>query len=641
MPKTEEKKPNKRNPEGFSRWLVFAIAVGLSCFHLYTAAFGVLSPLYQRAVHLIGLLLICFFLYRLYPGQGKQNPGIFDWPLVLATLGLGAFLFQAFAPEAVLDRGIMGPTETEFWVGLGLILLILEGTRRTVGMPIVLVGVAFLAYAMLGPYMPDFLAHKGYGPERLVSYLVWTTEGVFGIPVAVSATFVIVFIIFGAFLDKLGAGNFFIQMAMALTGRRRGGPALTSVLASGLMGSISGSSVSNVVTTGTFTIPLMKRTGYKPVFAGAVEAVASTGGQIMPPVMGAGAFVMAELLGVSYANVALAAAIPAILYFTSVGLMVYFEAHRSRISVLKDEEVPDAKAILRQGFHLLIPLAVLVYLLVIKQLSPMLAGVYAILTLIVTASLFILIRERRFPWREILEALEAGVKTAVPVALACATAGLVIGVVSLTGLGVRFTQMVIHLSGGVLWLGGLLTMIACIILGMGLPTTAAYIITAVLGVPALTDMGVQPIAAHMFIFYFAIISFITPPVAISAYAASGVAGTNAMKTGFQSFKLGLAGFIVPFLFLYSPSILLQGSVVTIIVDTITAILGVTALSGALIGWFFRDLSIWLRLVFLASAVALIVPNPWVGLLGVLPMAAVCLLSLNNRKKKLAETPVGS
>jgi TRAP transporter 4TM/12TM fusion protein len=391
------------------------------------------------------------------------------------------------------------------------------------------------------------------------------------------------------------------------------------------MGSISGSSVSNVVTTGTFTIPLMKRTGYSPLFAGAVEAVASTGGQIMPPVMGAGAFVMAEMLGVSYADVALAAAIPAALYFLSVGLMVYFEARRKNLAVLGEDEVPRVGEILRQGYHLLVPLLVLIYLLVIRQLSPMLAGVYAIAVLVATASIFIIIREKRFPWREILAALEHGVVTAAPVAMACAAAGIVIGVVSLTGLGVRFTQMVIHLSGGVLWLGGLLTMVACIILGMGLPTTAAYIITAVLGVPALKNMGVPDMAAHMFIFYFAIISFITPPVAISAYAASGVAGTNAMKTGFQSFKLGLAGFIVPFLFLYSPAIVLQGPAMNTVINSCTAVLGVAALAGGLVGWFAFNLPFWVRLIFLAAAVALIVPIWWVSLLGIVPLAVAVVM----------------
>ncbi len=632
MPDKAPKKSPRRRPTGFFRWFVFAITLSLAGFHLYTAALGVLSPLYQRSIHLLCLLLVCLLIYRIYPGAGRNNPGILDVLLCLVTLMMGIFFLQAFLPEAILDRGIAGPSRLEIWIGAALILMILEATRRAVGMPIVLVAAAFLAYGMLGPYMPDFLAHKGYSVTRLVSYLVWTTEGVFGIPVAVSSTFVIVFILFGAFLDKLGAGDFFIQLALALTGRRRGGPALTSVLASGLMGSISGSSVSNVVTTGTFTIPLMKRTGYTPLFAGAVEAVASTGGQIMPPVMGAGAFVMAELLGVSYSHIALAAAIPAILYFTSVGLMVYFEARRRKLGVLSEDDIPNAGHTLRKGYHLLLPLAVLIYLLVVRQLSPMMSGFYAICALVVTAAVFIMKREKRFPWREVLAALEHGIITAVPVALACASAGIVIGIVSLTGLGVRFTQMVIHLSGGVLWLGGILTMVACIILGMGLPTTAAYIITAVLGVPALTDMGVPLISAHMFIFYFAIISFITPPVAISAYAASGIAETNAMKTGFQSFKLGLAGFIVPFVFLYSPSLLLEGPVRDILVTSGMAILGITALAAALIGWFLIDLPMWLRPMFFAAAIALIAPIPWAGLMGIIPLAAVFLAALKKKRK---------
>ena len=268
MSDADQEKSPKRHLSGPARWLVFVIAVGLACFHLYTAAFGVLSPLYQRSIHLLGLLLICFLIYRFSLGHKGQKPGIVDLLLVLVLLAMGAFFLNAFLPEAVLNRGIDGPTEFEIWIGIILIIVILEGTRRSVGLPIVLVAVAFLIYGVFGPYMPEFLSHKGYSPRRLVTYLVWTTEGVFGIPIAVSATFVIVFILFGAFLDKLGAGNLFIQLALSITGRLRGGPALTSVVASGLMGSISGSSVSNVVTTGTFTIPLMIRTGYSPVFAG-------------------------------------------------------------------------------------------------------------------------------------------------------------------------------------------------------------------------------------------------------------------------------------------------------------------------------------------------------------------------------------
>lgn len=604
--------------------LVWVLGLGLAGFHLYTAGHGVLSPLHQRSVHLMGLLLICFLIYGTKSGSKGAAPDWLNWILFIVSAGLAAYLMQALQPQAVLERGIMGPSQSEAWLGAGLVLLVLEGARRSVGMPIVLVAAAFLLYGLAGPYLPEFIAHKGYDVERLVSYLVWTTEGLFGIPLAVSATFVIIFILFGAFLDKLGAGGFFIDLALALTGRMRGGPALTAVVASGLMGSISGSSVSNVVTTGAFTIPLMRRTGYKPLFAGAVEAVASTGGQIMPPVMGAAAFVMAEMLGVSYAKIALAAALPALLYFLSVGLMVYFEAARNDLETIQRDQVPPVKESLRKGCHLLIPLGLLVYLLVVEQLSPMLAGLYSIAALVGVASLFSLIRERRIPWREILEALRHGVVTAVPVAMACAAAGLVIGVVSLTGLGVRFTQFIVGFSGGMLWLAALLTMIACIILGMGLPSTAAYIITAILGVPALEKLGVDPLAAHMFIFYFAIISFITPPVAISAYAASAISGANAMKTGLMSFQLGLAGFMVPFLFIYSPSILLQGSWSEVLPHAISAAIGVAALAGGLRGWFLVDLAWWQRLLLLAAAGALIAPSLWVSGVGVLIMAAALL-----------------
>jgi TRAP transporter 4TM/12TM fusion protein len=616
-----------------AKGLVWVLGLSLAGFQLYTAGHGVLSPLHQRSVHIMGLLMICFLIFGGKAGRKGAAPNWPSWALFALSAGLAVFLISALQPQAVLERGIMGPTELEAWLGAFLVLLILEATRRSVGLPIVLVAAAFILYGLAGPYLPEFLAHKGYGPDRLVSYLVWTTEGLFGIPLAVSATFVFIFILFGAFLDKLGAGGFFIDLALALTGRVRGGPALTAVVASGLMGSISGSSVSNVVTTGAFTIPLMRRTGYKPLFAGAVEAVASTGGQIMPPVMGAGAFVMAEMLGVSYAKIALAATLPAILYFLSVGLMVYFEAGRNNLETIDPAQVPPVRDTLRKGCHLLLPLGLLIHLLVVEQLSPMLAGLYSIAALVAVASISSLIRERRIPWREILEALKHGAVVAVPVALACAAAGLVIGVVSLTGLGVRFTYMIVSFSHGVLWLAALLTMIACIILGMGLPTTAAYIITAILGVPALQKLGVDPLAAHMFIFYFAIISFITPPVAISAYAASAISGANAMKTGLLSFQLGLAGFIVPFLFIYSPSILLQGSWGVVLPHTLSAVMGVAALAGGLRGWFLVDLSWWQRLLMLAAAGALIAPSIWISGAGILVLAAALLASRSVQPRR--------
>ncbi|MEX1067258.1 MAG: TRAP transporter permease [Aquisalimonadaceae bacterium] len=611
--------------------IVTVLAIMLAAFHLYTAAFGLLSPQYQRGTHLVVLLVIAFLLHRAFGGEPGRRLGLLEWLPALAVVGVGAYLFFAFEPTQVRGRGIMGPNQTDIWVGVVLLGLVLEATRRAVGLPIVLVAVAFLVYGLFGAYMPEFISHRGYSIERLSGYLIWTTEGVFGTPLAVSATFVIIFIMFGAFMDKLGAGALFIDLAVALTGRIRGGPALTAVVGSAMMGSINGSSVSNVVTTGTFTIPLMKRTGYKPVFAGGVEAVASTGGQIMPPIMGAGAFVMAEMIGISYAYIALIAIIPALLYFCSLALMVYFEAHHQNIPVLAHDEIPRAGKLLAKGFHLLLPLVLLVYLLVVQRWSPTLAGVYTIAALVSIASVVTLWREHRLPWREVLSALRLGIVTAVPVALACACAGIVIGIVSMTGLGVRFTQLIVEWSGGVLWIGAILTMVACIILGMGLPTTAAYIITAVLGAPALMELGVPLIAAHMFIFYFAIVSFITPPVGLSAYAAAGIAGTNPIATSFAAFRLGIAGFIVPFVFIYSPAILLQGDVWEIILSSGTALLGITALAAAIVGWFFIPLGVLLRLVFLIAAIALVVPIPVYAIAGIIPLAAVALYGIMRQR----------
>jgi TRAP transporter 4TM/12TM fusion protein len=604
--------------------VIAIVALALAVFHLYTASFGLLSPQYQRGTHLIGLLALAFLGFP--TAGGKRVGQVADWTGFAAIVVLAAYLFTAYAPDLVRERGIMGPSRHDIWAGVLLIALVLEGTRRAIGLPIVLVAATFVLYGYFGGFVPDLISHRGYSIERLTTYLVWTTEGVFGTPIAVSASFVIIFIIFGSLLNRLGAGALFINLAMALTGRIRGGPALTAVLGSALMGSINGSSVSNVVTTGTFTIPLMRRSGYTPLFAGGVEAVASTGGQIMPPIMGAGAFVMAEMMGIPYSQVALAALIPAVLYFVSIMLMVYLEANRRDIPVLSKEERPAVGPVLKRDAHLLLPLCVLVYFLVVERLSPMISGLYGIGSLVLVSSLATLIRERRLPLAEIIGGLREGVTTAVPVALACASAGIVIGIVALTGLGVRFTQLIVDLSSGILWAGAALTMIACIILGMGLPTTAAYIITAVLGAPALISLGVEPIAAHMFIFYFAIISFITPPVGLSAYAAAGIAGTNPMETSVSAFRLGIAGFIVPFAFIYSPALLLAGDVTQIMVALLTALLGVASLAAASVGWLFAPLPLWARTVFLAGAILLIVTDGTLVLAGAVPLIIAALLA---------------
>ncbi|MBI9105697.1 MAG: TRAP transporter permease [Spirochaetales bacterium] len=594
------------------------LCFAFSIFHLYTALFGILTPILQGGLHLFTLLALGMLLYTGKTSEKLTAPSPAWYNIVLfvavASVAL-VFLFR-LSPDEILNRGVFGPSRFEQILGLIILLLVLEGTRRTVGLPIVLVALFFIVYALFGSYMPSLISHKGYSIWRLVDNLVWTTQGIFGVPIAVSSTFVIIFILFGSMLDKLGAGTFFINFAYALTGHRKGGPAQTAVIASGFMGSISGSSVSNVVTTGAFTIPLMKKTGYSAEYAAAVEAVASTGGQIMPPVMGAAAFVMADMLGLPYYRIALAALIPALLYFLSVSFMVNFQASKKGLKAVDKKDLPSALEVLKNGYYVAIPIIALVYFLFIRMYSPMRAGVFTIFVLIAVSFFWTFMREKRLMFRELFDALVHGAKIAVPVAMACASAGIVIGIVSLTGLGVRFTQLIISLSGGHLFPALLLTMLACLILGMGLPTTAAYIITSVLAVPALSSMGVPTLAAHFFILYFAIISFITPPVAISAFAAAGIAGSDSMKTGFTAFRIGIAGFIVPFMFVYGPSLLFIGDWWDIVINTIKAIVGVILLAGFLEGWFFRRLlPVVPRLILGASAVFLIFPRIWSGLVG--------------------------
>lgn len=597
--------------------LIAAVALALAGFQLATALWGSLPPMNQRFVHLAGALLLGLLAIPTARQRRDRSKlwAVLDTVLVLLTIPLLAYFYSRLAPELVLDRGIWGVSGPERWAGLLLALLVLEVTRRAVGWPLVVVAGLALAYGLLGPYLPASIAHKGQSMWDLVDYLLWTTEGVFGVPLSVSSTYVAVFIIFGALLEKLGGATFFLELATALAGSKRGGPAQVSVVSSAMMGTISGSAVANVMTTGAFTIPLMKRLGYPSTVAGAIEAVASTGGQILPPVMGAAAFVMAEMLEIRYWQVALVAALPAVLYYVSLGVQVYLMAARLGLKGLPKEELPRPGAVLRRGWYLLAPLALLIYLLLGLHYSPTRAGVYSAGALVAVTVAASLAKEHRIPWREMLDALVSSARTMVLVAAACATAGIVIGVISLTALGVRFSQGIIALGQGQLWLTLLLTMGACIVLGMGLPTTAAYVITAVLGAPALMKLGVPPIAAHLFVLYYASLSFITPPVALAAYAGAGLAGSNAMATGFTAWRLGLAGFVVPFMFVYSPALLLQGPVGEVLLAIPTALVGIMLLAVAVEGWLGSRLTLLQRVAMLAAALLLVDPGWLTDLLG--------------------------
>lgn len=617
--------PKTRTFKGFLAVLISFIAIAASLFHLYTAQFGTFFALIQRDIHWLFMSVLIFLLYPASKRLVRNRLPWYDIVCIAATLIAGLYILVDMN-NIVMRAG--DPTVADVVLGIITVLLVIEAARRTIGPALPVVAVAALLYAYFGRYMPGLLAHKGYSIRRIFPYQFLTTEGVYGVPLGVSSTFVYLFILFGSFLDKTGAGKFFIDLAFAMTGSSQGGPAKAAIVSSALLGTVSGSSVANVVTTGTFTIPLMKRVGYEPYFAGAVEAASSTGGQIMPPVMGAAAFIMAEVLGVPYIKVAAAAAIPAVLYYISLFAQVHFRAGRLGLKGLPAHELPQFKETLRRGWHLLLPLIVLIVILTLGY-SPMKAVFW---TIILTAILSFIKPETRITGSKLLEALEEGARSALEVAAACACAGIVVGVVTMTGLGLKLAGLIITWSRGQLYLALPLTMLASILLGMALPTTAKYVVLSTLAAPALVRLGVPAMAAHMFILYFGVVADITPPVALASYAGAGIAGANAMKTGWTAVQIGLAAFIVPFMFAYSPSLVLIGAAGEIILAFITASVGVASLAAAIQGWILTAESWWERAICFASALMLIKPGLMTDLIGGIGLAIVILHQLAITRK---------
>lgn len=608
----------------FARIAGVFFAVVMSLFHLYTGGFGALDPWSQRVVHLTLGLVITFLSYPFIRGKDIT---LID--VILAILSLFSGLYILINMDAIVDRAGM-PNRWDILFGVLTIVLVLEMTRRVIGLPLVIVAVAFLFYAYFGPYLPSVVAHKGYDFERLAAHMYTTLEGIYGIPIGVSATFVILFVIFGSFLEATKTGDFFINLANSIAGKAAGGPAKVAVISSGFFGTISGSAVANVVGTGTYTIPLMKRTGYQPHFAGAVEAVASSGGQLMPPVMGAAAFVISEMTGISYLRICAAALIPAVLYYAGLFTAVHLEAKRTGLRGLTDEEVPKLSYTLRTQGYLAISALVLVYFLAVRLTSPSYAAFWGIISAIV---LSFVKPETRLTLKGFLKALEAGAKGALSVVAACAAAGIVVGVVTLTGLGLKFSGMVLSLSHGNLYLTLFFTMIASLVLGMGLPTTAAYIICAILAVPALKNLGINVLGAHLFVFYFAIISAITPPVALAAYAGAGIAKSDPMKTGWTACRIGLAAFIIPYMFVFNQSLLLMGNVGEILWTAFTAFIGVSLLACSTIGYFLNPLSSWERILSFLGSVCLIEPRIFTDLIAVILFAPVLINQLRLRRSR--------
>lgn len=620
-----DKESDFRVMTGFGAKVIAAIAIAFSLFQLYTAVFGVLDAMIQRAIHVSFAFCLIFLLYPARKSWSRDKFHPLDVALAVIAAAVPMYIVVNYQ-ELVLRAGRV--TTLDFIVGLIAIILILEVARRVVGYPMVIIAILFLIYALVGRHIPGQLAHRGVRLTSLVQHQFFTTEGIFGIPIGVSSTFIFLFILFSAYLEKTGMGEFFIDLANTVAGWATGGPAKVAVISSGLMGTVSGSSVANVVGTGSFTIPMMKKLGYKGEFAGAVEATASTGGQLMPPVMGAAAFLMAEFTGFPYGRIITAAAIPAVLYYFGVWSGVHFEAKRLRLRGLNRDELPKLKDILMSRGHLVIPLFAIVYLLVSGR-TPMKAALYAIVLSILCSMLR---KNTRIGFKDIIGGLEQGARSALGVVAATACAGIIIGVVTQTGLGLKMGSTLVDFARGNLFLTLFLTMLTSLILGMGVPTTANYVITSTIAAPALLLLNVPMLAAHLFVFYFGIIADVTPPVALAAFAGAGIAKANPMKTGLNAFKLAIAAFLVPYVFVYNPAMLLidvtAGPMILMIITSIIGIVGVAAAVG---GFFITDQSWFERIIFFIGGLLMVIPGLKTDLMGL----ALLLAGYIIQKKKLS------
>lgn len=519
-----------------------------------------------------------------------------DFAFVALCVVVGFYLLDNL--DALQFRAGVFPIVADAVISTIAIALLLEITRRTSGLAMVIIALIFVGYSFIGPWMPGLLQHNGYEYSRLITYLI-TDNGVLGPVLGVSSTYLILFIVFAALLSASGAGDYFVRLAFALAGHARGGPAKVAVIASGLMGTINGSSAGNVVSTGAFTIPLMKRVGYTPTVSGAIEAAASSGGQILPPIMGAGAFIMADITGIPYTDIILAAAIPGVLYFLSVYFMVDFEAAKNGMKGLPKDQLPDRKVLIKQ-LYLFAPLVMLIGSLIMGY-SVIRAGTISGLSVIAVSWIGL---SKMGPTR-IYHALAVAAKMVIPLLAICATAGVVVGVIGITGIGLRFSTILLGVAESSQLIALFMTMVICVILGMGMPTTAAYAVAASVVAPGLIQLGIEPLVAHFFVFFFAVMSAITPPVALAAFAGAAISGANSMQTAVQSFKIGIAAFLVPFVFAFSPSLLMQGDTKQIVISAITACVGIYMLTASVQGWFVHKVGFFLRGVLLVASILMI------------------------------------
>ncbi len=653
----------QRKLDGVALKVLIALALAFSSYQLIVAAYHPLSSLVIRSLHVGFLLGLTFLLYpALKSGSVKSIPW-YDWLLAIGALCLATYHW-IFEADLVVRAE---PSTADMIVGVVTVAMVFEGARRIMGLALPIICAAFLLYGLFGEYFPGALAHRGFGFDQIIGQLYTGTEGIYGIPTMVSATYIFLFILFGAFLEHAGMINLFNNLALGLVGRAKGGPAKVSVLSSGFMGTISGSGVANVLTTGQFTIPLMKRFGYSAKFAGAVEATASMGGQIMPPVMGAVAFIMAETLNVPYIEVVKAAAIPAILYYATAFWMVHLEAGRAGLAGLPKDQCPNPWTALKKDAHLLLPLIALVVML-FSGYTPMFAGmtglaataililgaalaarlsgmafrivfwvavglgasaffkfgINAIVALIaVMVAACAVFAGGRQTLRAVRLSLVDGAKQALPVGMACALVGVIIGVLTLTGAASSFAGFIMEVGKGSLFLSLMLTMLVCLLLGMGIPTIPNYIITSSIAAPALLELGVPLIVSHMFVFYFGIMADLTPPVALAAFAAASIAKESAMKIGVKAVQIAVAGFVVPYMAVYSPELMLQGdwTVASVGYVLLKAVIAIGLWGGTAIGYLWIPLNAFERLFAFVAASMLVIATSFTDQIGFVLSAA--------------------
>jgi TRAP transporter 4TM/12TM fusion protein len=611
-------------PKGPLSIAIYLIGLAMSIFHIWVLTIRAIDPWYFRTMHVVFAGVLVFALVPGWKSSRKDKLPLADIFFILLLVAPAVYIFVNF-DEWIYRVGVV-PNTWDFIFSIMFVVSVWEMARRATGWPLAILAALFVLYGHFGNYMPGLFYHKGYDWDRMITYL-FSLDGILGLPILASAHYIFLFVLFGAFVDSSGAGKFFVDFARCIAGRLRGGPAKVSILSSALVGTASGSSVANVVVDGVFNIPLMKASGFRGAVAGAIEAMNSTGGQIVPPVMGAGAFLMAEILGVPYPKVALAAVIPAFFYFIAAYWMIDFYSASAGLVGMKKEELPVFRRIMIERGYLLIPIIVLLICLMVLMYSPYLSAMAGIVSLIVVSWVQ---KATRLGPKRILDILSKGARGAMEIAATCAAAGIIVGILTQTGLGMKFAMIIINYSGGNLYLALVFTMLIAMVLGMGMPTTAAYAICASVLAPALVHLNVPEMAAHLFIFYFACLSALTPPVALASFAAAAIANARPWEVGWQGMRFAIAGFLIPYMFVLGPAMVLVGTWWEIGLAVFTGFFGTIALAASVQGWFLKRCALWERAVLLVAALTLIKPGWLTDIVGFSLMGLVFAAQVTRR-----------